>query len=193
MSEMAAGQQSLLDSTFPKAQEHAANAADILESFLSDCKGMGEKACENCKAAFNPSAGGCKLGNSIQQMLAMMGMKPGSSGMNPGVGAGIGAGGGYSQRFAGPENIGMYGSIPMPSNRPSRGQSNQQAQGFQTSSMIDSGSSTGGSGETRSSGEASGQAMNSVPTKYRSQVAEYFRSVSESIGSQSTEEGGNSE
>lgn len=192
MSEMAAGQESLLDSKFASAQEHAAKAAEILESFLNDCNGMQGQACENCKAAFKPNAGGCKLGNSIQQMLSMMGMKPGSSGMKPGMGAGMGAGGGYSQRFAGPENIGMYGSLPTPSTRPSRGQSNQQAQGFQTSSMIDSNAAGNGSSESRSSGEASGQAMNSVPTKYRSQVAEYFRNVSESIGSQPAAEAGNS-
>lgn len=191
MTEMSGVQQNLLDDKYPGAHANADKAAEILESFLSQCNGMGEKACQNCEAAFNPSAGGCKLGNSIDQMLAMMGMKPGSSGMkpggSPGMGMGFGAGGGYAQRFPGPQNVGMYGSMPMPQTSPSRGRGDQQSQGFQTSQAIESGAAGEATGEAKVVSEATGQSMNAVPAKYRGKVAEYFRNLSENIGNKDQE------
>lgn len=192
-SEMSSAQKNLLDDHFQSAQQNAQSAAEILESFLSKCEGMVGQACENCKAAFRPSAGGPKLGNSIQQMLAMMGMKPGKSGMkpggSPGMGMGFGAGGGYAQRSPGPENVGMYGSLPMAETTPSRGQGDRQSQGFQTSRAIDATADGAGDGSTHHTGDATGQGMNLVPANYRSRVDEYFRNLSNIMGNSESEKG----
>ncbi len=81
---MSGTQEKLLGSNFPGAIDDARKAADIMESFLGKCHGMGNGACESCKLAFNPSAGCPNLGDSLQQMLAMLGMKPGTGyGGNP--------------------------------------------------------------------------------------------------------------
>jgi len=180
MSQMGAAQQHLLDGDLDQAREAAAAAATTLESFLSQCEGMGDKACENCEAAFQPGMGGPKLGNSLQQMLAMMGYKPGSSsGVSQGMGFGAGAGGGFAQRFPGPQNVGMYGSLPTPRSNPARGQGDAASGGV---AAYHSGSALGaGNAEPLSttSATAGGQADQAVPRRYRTQVAEYFRRLTE--------------
>ena len=194
LSEMALVQKSLLADAFDEAWGNADRAAEILESFLDKSEGEGKKACENCKAAFKPGAGGAKLGNSIEQMLAMMGMKPGASGMKPGgqpgMGMGFGAGGGYAQRTPGPQNVGMYGSLPMPQSSPNRGRGDSQSPGFQSSQAYDSKSDGGANREVQGTSEASGQSMNSVPADYRSKVEAYFRNLNEAMGTAEAKEGG---
>ena len=143
---------------------------------------MGEQACKNCKAAFKPSAAG-GFGNSIEQMLGMMGRKPGSSaGGSPGMAAGWGSGGGYAQRFSGPENVGMYGSLPMPSEQPSRGDGGEASRGVASSRLIDQTSDGAAVVGEREKGVGGGQGMNAVPTQYRSQVADYFESIANELG-----------
>lgn len=186
---MVQAQQQLMQDAFPDAQSSAQQAAEILEKFLNQSQGMGDKACKNCEAAFNP--GGTKMGNSMQQMMEMMGMK-GRSGMKPGgkpgMGMGFGAGGGYSQRTAGPQNVGMYGSMPTPQNSPSRGKGDRQSQGVQTSKAIDTNAGGSAQKETIAKGESSGQSMNSIPATYRSKVADYLRNLSDQIGTAETKE-----
>ncbi len=175
---MASAQQHLIDGALERGRDDASEAADILESFLSQCDALGDQACESCEAAFNPSAGGPQLGDSLQQMLNMMGMKPGSSGAGPGMG--FGAAGGFAQRFPGPENVGMYGSLPTPA-------AAAQGQGDQTSGGVASrnvrGVPGGGSAsvETEISTAAGGQADQAIPRQYRSQVTEYFRRLTEEM------------
>ncbi len=194
LSEMASAQKKLLAEEISDAWSNADKAAEILESFLSKNEGEGKKACENCKAAFKPGAGGAQLGNSIEQMLAMMGMKPGASGMKPGgqprMGIGFGAGGGYAQRTPGPQNVGMYGSLPMTQTSPSRGRGDSQSNGFQTSQAVDSKSDGEGDRNVQGKVEASGQNMNSVPADYRTKVEEYFRNLNEALGTNEANEGG---
>jgi len=191
--EMSGAQKNLLDTKFADAQQNAANAAKILESFLSKCAGMGGKACQNCKAKFNPSAGGASLGNSIEQMLAMMGMKPGSSGMkpggSPGMGMGWGAGGGFAQRFPGQQNVGMYGSLPMAMNQPSRGRGDSSSGGVSANHLTETPGQGLAESETVAAGNASGQSLSNIPSQYRSQVAEYFRTLTEELGRQEPNEG----
>lgn len=182
--EMTSAQENLLGSEFSTAQQNAATAADILESFLSECSGMGNSACKNCEASFNPGSGGAKLGNSIEQMLAMMGMKPGSSpGGKPGMGPGWGQGGGFAQRFPGPQNIGMYGAMPTPQSSPRSGQGDSSQGGIASNHAIDSSANDTSDGAAAATGNASGQSMTNIPTQYRSQVAEYFRMLSDDLGS----------
>jgi hypothetical protein len=184
--EMSTVQQQLLDGQFPNAEQSAANAAEILESFLSENDGMGNKACENCKAAFKPGAGGAKLGNSLEQMMAMMGMKPGASGSrpggNPGSGFGFGAGGGFAQRFPGPENVGIYGSLPNPTQQPSRGQGDSSSGTVASSLAAEMDSNGGSASESGATGSAGGQGLNNIPTRYRSQVADYFKTIADELG-----------
>ncbi|MEM6688945.1 MAG: hypothetical protein AAF664_05925, partial [Planctomycetota bacterium] len=80
-------QMSLLDEDHPGASFSCQRAASILESFISQCNSMGDKACKNCKAKFNPSNGCPNPGNSIEQLLAQMGLG-GSPGSKPGSGPG---------------------------------------------------------------------------------------------------------
>ena len=194
LSEMTSAQKNLLDDEFEDAWASSDKAAEILESFLSKGEEEGKKACENCKASFKPGAGGANLGNSIEQMLAMMGMKPGASGMKPGgqpgMGTGFGAGGGFAQRNPGPQNVGMYGSLPMPQSSPSRGRGDSQSPGYQSSQAYDSKSDGGAERDSQGTGEAAGQSMNSVPADYRTKVEEYFRNLNDAIGTAEAKEGG---
>ena len=191
--EMTSTQQGLLRADFASAQRDAVKAAEILESFLSECSGMGQSACENCKAQFKPSAGSSGFGNSIRQMLDMMGMKPGSSmnpGGKPGMGMGWGAGGGFSQRFPGPENIGMYGAMPTPpQQQPKSGRGEKSSGSIATNQTAQ----TTGGGDTGSEnvtqGNASGQSLDSIPGQYRGQVADYYRRITEQLGQLESNEG----
>jgi hypothetical protein len=183
LSKMAGAQQQLLKSKFEAASSDATDAAVILESFLSKCNGMGDSACEACDLAFNPSAGAPNLGDSINQMLSMLGMKPGSKmGSKAGMSFGSGPGGGYSQRTPGPQNIGMYGSLPTPQTNKSQGRGDRASHGSATNSS----SSQSGDGNSERTaavkGSSSGQSTSSIPAQYRSQVAEYFRRVAEQLG-----------
>lgn len=184
--EMAGAQQQLSQSQFTRAEASADSAADTLESFLSQCNGMGNQASGSCKAAFRPGAGGPQLGNSLQQMLQMLGMKPGASGTRPGgapgMGIGYGAGGGYAQRTPGPENVGLYGSVPGATDSPSRGRGDRASGGVATNSPGAADTGTDSGVDFQQSGSASGQADQSVPPQYRSQVTEYFRKLAEGMG-----------
>lgn len=182
--EMSSAQENLLGSEYSTAQQSATAAAAILESFLSDCNAVGEGACKNCEAAFKPGSGGAKLGNSIEQMLAMMGMKPGSSpGGKPGMGPGWGQGGGFAQRFPGPQNIGMYGAMPTSQSSTRSGQGEASQGAVASHHAIESSANDTNDGEAALTGNASGQSMTNIPSQYRSQVAEYFRTLSDELGS----------
>jgi len=188
---MTGTQQNLLGDNFQDAQQDASTSADILESFLSEAGEMSGEAESSCKAAFNPTKGRPNLGNSLQQMMKMMGMKGGKNGMKPGSkpGMGRGAGGGYAQRFPGPQNIGMYGSMPTSKPSASRGRG-ENANGGSASNSTSTPSLGGNtSRDTTSRGDASGQSDQSVPSQYRSQVAEYFRILTEQLGEQETTQG----
>ncbi|QDV43564.1 hypothetical protein Enr13x_34210 [Stieleria neptunia] len=185
-SEMLSAQQGLLENQFADAYDDAKSAADILESFLSQCKGMGDQACQNCQMAFNPGAGGASLGNSIEQILSMMGMKPGASGMrpggSPGMGLGWGAGGGYSMRQPGPNNVGMYGAMPTSATSPRQGRGDRASGGI---ASIRSGSPGGGQSnqiDQPPHDAGGGQADQAIPGKYRDKVSEYFRQLAEQLG-----------
>ncbi|MEM7557618.1 MAG: hypothetical protein AAF394_00715 [Planctomycetota bacterium] len=181
--EMAAAQESMLIAEYQDAQGQAEHAAEILESFLSKCEGMGKGACKNCQKGFNP--GGGQLGNSIQQMMAMMGMKPSSSmspGGKPGMGMGWGAGGGMAQRFPGKQNMGLYGSIPMPQSSPRSGRGGDSTLGASTGQAPLPGEGGQASPEVAPEHASTGQGINLVPAQYRARVADYYRILNESLG-----------
>ena len=180
---MSAAQQNLLSSNFPGAADQAKSAADILESFLSKCEGMGARRLQSVRDGVQSLRRRRSLGNSIQQMLAMMGMKPGmSQGNGQGMGFGFGAGGGYAVRSPGPQNVGMYGSMPIPQQCNSRGRGDRKTQGFATNSSASPQQAGSAAADQCAEGQAAGQAASSVPPQYRSQVAEYFRQLAEQLG-----------
>ena len=179
---MTSAQEELLNEDSQKAAQQAANAANILEGFLSQCQSMGNSACKNCQASFNPSAGCPNLGNSIQQMLNRMGLGEGQSpGMKPGMGPGMAPGGGYSMPQNTAENIGLYGGLPTEMATPRSGNGEKSDGGIASYSEGGSASATGG-GEMTAEGSTRGDATATVPSVYKEQVAEYFRKIAEELG-----------
>ena len=177
---MTDAQQGVLDADGEMAAMGAELAAEILESFLNQCNAMGSQACKNCKARFKPSAGCPNPGNSIDQLLAKMGL--GKNGSQPGMGAGNAAGGGYSTRRTTSENVGLYGGLPPESAASRRGSSDSNASGAATYST---GVQNGQTGTSTVSIEAAGvrsDASRSVPSQYRNQVSDYFRTIAEELG-----------
>ena len=158
----------------------AKNAADILEKFLSRCKGMGqqgENACDSLK--FKPGEG-C-LGDSLSQMLADAGFKPGSG--KPGPNGAFGAGGGFSARRSALSNIGLYGQMP------TRGNPTQSKSGSGKQSLSVGGSYRTDADRVSSSRldphgllKASGAGETSVPARYRSRVEQYFQRIADEAG-----------
>ncbi|MEX1229459.1 MAG: hypothetical protein WEB58_04415 [Planctomycetaceae bacterium] len=162
-----------------RAHENAEQAAEILESFLSQCEGM-KGQCKGC-LGFNPglSAG---LGNTVEQLLAEagLGMK---SGTGRGNGMGEGAGGGYSARSSNANNMGLYGGMP--------------GLGPQGSGLgaTDFGPTPGSPGSlaggdnpdqptiinAEATGAASGSGQVAVPLHYRQRVRQYMQRLAEEL------------
>ncbi|MBC7815349.1 MAG: hypothetical protein IAG10_00455 [Planctomycetaceae bacterium] len=155
----------------------AKHAADILEKFLSRCQGMGEQsegACNSLK--FKPGEG-C-LGDTLSQMLADAGFKPG--GGKPGQNGALGAGGGFSARRSSLSNIGLYGNLP------TRGNPTQSKSGGGKQSLSVGGSYRTDADRVTSSRldphgllKASGAGETAVPARYRSRVEQYFQRIAD--------------
>lgn len=181
---MSSAQQDLLKDQFPGASDQARQAAEILEKFIAQSEQMSNCAGNSCRMAFRPQQGGAKLGDSLQQLMAMMGMKPGSrAGQRPGMGLGSGMGGGYASRMPGPQNVGLYGGMISPQTRSGGGKSDRTSQGVATNAGMAPQDGGAGDGET-SAGVAGGQAEAAVPTEYRGRVADYFERLAEELGNQ---------
>ena len=182
-------QQDLLADQTNTACQQAGKAADILESFLSECNSMGNQACQNCNASFSPSAGGPKPGNSISQLLQQMGLGEGQTGMRPGMGqrpgqqgSGPMGEGGYSMPQNTMENIGVYGGLPTQEPPPRQGNGDDSEGGFATYEQGGrSEGSRGGSSDTEDA-SARGDAGAVVPSVYQKQVSDYFRQLAEELG-----------
>jgi hypothetical protein len=155
---------------------HADNAARILEEFLKKCEGMGGEACEACRLAFKPSLGCPNLGNSLEQLLQMMGMGQGQGGMGSGL-----AGSGFSQRRSGLSNMGMYGGLPTvglaQSGRGDDREGGRGAGGTRRSETMDSSPSQVSARTTHT-----GAGAIRVPRKYERRVGEYFRRLADELG-----------
>lgn len=157
----------------------AKRAADILEKFLSRCQGMGQEcegACDSLK--FKPGEG-C-LGDTLSQMLADAGFKPGGK---PGQNGPFGAGGGFSARRSSLSNIGLYGNLP------TRGNPTQSKSGGGKQSLSIGGSYRTDADRVTSSRldphgllKASGAGETAVPARYRSRVEQYFQRIADETG-----------
>lgn len=160
-----------------RAHEKADEAAALLESFLSQCEGMGD-ACKGC-LAFNPglSKG---LGSTIEQLLAEAGL---GMGAGNGVGMGEGAGGGYSARSSNASNIGLYGGLPALGPRGNGRGTAQLGPGPGSP-----GSLAGGNNpdqptlvEADATGAASGAGQGTIPLRYRQRVGQYLQRLAEEL------------
>ncbi|WP_425400742.1 hypothetical protein [Aeoliella sp.] len=170
----------LLEFNGDDAVENATKAADILESLLGQCNGMGGQ----CQGAlgFNPTLSN-GMGNTLQQLLNESGLGGVGSGMGQGSG---GRGGGYSARRTG-GNVGMYGGMR------GMGQSsgNQQGQGSRNANADGQGDGSGygigGTGrdpnrvEMNFNSEAAGSSQGSVPLRYRRRVGRYLQELAEEL------------
>lgn len=169
----------LADFSGKTAHRNAKQAADTLESFLSRCNGMGEQSEKACKGLkFSPGEG-C-LGNSLSQMLADSGFKPGSKSGKSGA---MGAGGGFSARRSTLNNIGLYGQIP------TRGNPTESKSGNGKKSLSVGGSYRSDADRTSSSRldpqgllKASGAGETAVPARYRNRVEQYFQRIADEAG-----------
>ncbi|MCA9138491.1 MAG: hypothetical protein KDB00_17085 [Planctomycetales bacterium] len=177
-------QKELLGDQPVPASQQATKAAEILESFLSQCDSMGGQACKNCEASFNPSAGGAKPGNSISQLLKQMGLGEGQSGMKPGPGMGMAPGDGYSMPQNTPDNIGVYGGLPIQESKPSRGNGPQTDGGVATYDQGGTANGTSGGNAAAADAAARGDSGAVVPGVYQKQVSDYFRGLAEELGDQ---------
>lgn len=179
---MTSTQQELLGGNASGASENASTAADILESFLSQCNGMGGQACKNCESGFNPSAGSANLGNSLQQLLDSLGLGQGQTGRKPGMSAGMGPGGGYSMPQNTAENIGLYGGLPTEVASPRSGEDGDKSEGAIASYTQGGDAKATAGSESTSEATARGDAAAGVPSLYREQVNEYFRQLADELG-----------
>ncbi|HLA85027.1 MAG TPA: hypothetical protein VJL29_09545, partial [Thermoguttaceae bacterium] len=172
---MVEAESALAEFTGSRAHERAREASDLLNQFVKQCEGGMGQCAGNC-LKFQPSLSS-GLGNSIPQLMAMMGMGNGASG-----GMGMG-GGGFSAQRGG---YGMYGGLP----------GMGQAFGNQGRDRRDARSRRGGgrfsSGGRQSDNEtlvdeagrdeASGIGQGAVPAGSRRRVGQYFQRVNEETG-----------
>lgn len=181
LSEMQNSQNELLANRSQSAAEAAAKAAEILKSFMQDSQNMSDKACKNCQQKFAPGMQNPQsVKDAMNQLMQMMGMKPGQSGMGNGFGmaaSGIGGFGG-SERNAGTSNRGMYGSLPM--SRPSSGGRGENggptAPSDYVTSPIESQPELG-NGVNRKG--LTSDASNAIPSQYRKSVFQYFQKIAD--------------
>jgi hypothetical protein len=181
---MSDAQSSLLNQQAKNATDAATEAAEILETMLTQAGEMNKKACENCKAKFAPQANAQTVQDALDQLLNMMsGKKPGkgAKGQSSGFGAGASGRGGMggSERSMGQSNQGLYGSIPTGS--PSSGKGKGEHGGPTRALDLNATDAPGGNSSAGISirQSATGDAANSIPSQYRRNVSEYFKRLTE--------------
>jgi hypothetical protein len=179
---MSGAESALAEFSGTRAHEKAQEAADILQKFLKMCQGgegMGTAA--GACLVFQPTLANC-LGNTVEQLLAEMGLGGGGKG---GMGMGSGGTGGYSSRRGG---FGLYGGMPgmtgalggdygasgNPDQNPPGGLVRELPGGANPDEAVwpelSAGAGAGGLGEA------------DVPVRYRRRVGEYFRRIIDELG-----------
>ncbi len=161
----------------PRGHANAKLAAERLEALLGQCDGMGQQ-CESCMGFSPKLANG--LGNTLQQLLADMGLGAGSG---SGSGSGIGSGSGYSAQ-AGGSQMSLYGNYPLMELGASTGRSNRDTASGGLAGRDGQPPATDQPDEYRDAagGTLTGRAAAQVPAAYRQRVAEYFRRIAEETG-----------
>ncbi len=170
MSEAEAG---LAEFSGTRGHEAATRAADILEQFINQSSGVSGKgrAC----LAFQPQLGS-SLGNTVDQLLAELGLSPGD-------GPAGGSGGGSSARRSTLSNVGLYGRVP------GRGDVAHSGSGRGPAGVGQRGGGAANSGDAPNlvdvpqNSRASGSSGASIPAAYRRRVGAYFQRLAEENGS----------
>jgi hypothetical protein len=172
-----ASESALSDFAGSRAYEKAKEAADILNQFVARCQGDGDM-CKECNGAlkFQPKLSQC-MGNSLQQMLAAMGLGASAGAGNmPGSGAGSGM-------------MGLYGEMPGMAGGSGSGDFGDPHAGAQGSGKEVGESPSGGGnpdagvpGEADEDGTAAAASEAGVPLRYRKAVRQYFQRLSEELG-----------
>lgn len=174
-SEMIAAEQALNEFTASQGHKRADKAAEILESFISQCKGMGGKCNGACKPKFNPSLSQC-MSNSLSQ-LAGTGQQQGGTGM------GAAGQGGNSSQMSNSANVGMYGGVPT-FNQTTSGMGESESDNVggvfrdPYAEGEDGGASGFNAGQTNS---VFGGGSWGVPAQYRRQAGRYLQQLAEEL------------
>ncbi len=164
-------EQGLADFDGTKGHANAKEAEQILDGFISKCRGMGEGAGQ-C-LVFNPKlAGG--MGNTVDQLLD-------AEGLSSGRGAG-GSGGGYMAKRSTLRNVGIYGDLARMA-KASKSGGGKADKGMSTDGrggLDDKGNPLGVDASAK--GRTAGEADANVPVQYKRRVGDYFRRVADEIG-----------
>ncbi|MEX1098737.1 MAG: hypothetical protein WED34_22000 [Planctomycetales bacterium] len=165
-------------SEFSGTRGHAGakQAADILEKFLSQCKGFGQDGVARaCLGRFSPGMAQ-SLQLTIGQLLAGAGLG----------GRGQGGGGGYSARRSTLQNVGLFGNDPLLDQQAAQRaglRSDQRPRGELAPAAIRGEGRYGGTGYDSSGvSQAAGGAESIVPLRYRRKVGRYFQRIADEIG-----------
>lgn len=165
MDEAGQGLQALSGS---QALRGASEAADVLDSFITRCRGAAQMAGRACELAFVPSLQEC-ASTTVAQLLGRMG-----GGMGLGIGAGAG---GYSTRSNTPARVGLYGPA-MASLQVSGMGRDSHAPAFPYEAT--GGVAAGGiEGPGREDAAYGGAAVQAIPARYREHVRRYFQRVAQ--------------
>lgn len=181
LSEMQNSQNELLGNRPQSAAQAAAKAAKILKSFMQNSNNMGEQACKNCQQKFLPSMNDPQsVKDAMEQLMQMLGMKPGQSGMGNGFGIGANGSGGVggSERNSGLSNRGMYGSLPM--SRPSSGGRGENGGPTAPNDFLTiPGETQSEKGSAFKRQGVTSDASNAIPSQYRNSVYRYFQKIAD--------------
>ncbi len=150
----------------------AEEAAEILEKFVEKSQQMAGHGAGFLRLIFKPG-GGIELGDTIEQLLAGLGLLPGQKG---------GGGNGYSMRRSTLDNVGLYGDQPQLDD-PREGSGTGEEEGLAGSRHLATKDDARRirlkpSGELRAAGQGDAE----VPVRYRRRVGAYFRRIADELG-----------
>ena len=164
--ELSAARESLGKLDGSEGYAHAEAALTEMEKFLKQCQSNGEKAGQCLKKKFQPGMSSPGSEKSLDQMLAQMGMKPGS-------------GDGYSMRGNNGQNVGLFGNRPFAQQAGrGNGQDGRMAAARGDGSPIPS-SQNGQAATSLELPQSAQTSASDVPLRYRRQAENYLRRLAE--------------
>ncbi|MBK8270166.1 MAG: hypothetical protein IPK83_18460 [Planctomycetes bacterium] len=160
-----------------RAHSNALAAADALEQFLSKCQSMGSEG-KQC-LSFQPGLG-TSMSTSADQLLGMMGLSNGNN-----------MGSGYSMNQNTPNNVGLYGNLPLAGD-PRSGRGGDQQAGSGNGRSV-------GRGDRQNywwlrgtdDGRAMGVGEEIVPVQYRRRVGQYFQRLADEVATPNSKSNSN--
>jgi hypothetical protein len=148
----------------------AAEAAEVLKSFVGKCLSDAQEAGAQCELAFGPKL----VLASHRTICEMLGRK----GRSVGYGMEGSGANGYSMRSSAAPNVGLYGPEVLTSSKASEG--GRTSNTPPTAMQLQGGNAAGGiSPEPNTAEEAEAAALRTVPPQYRESVRAYFKRVAD--------------